>query len=676
MTQAGLLLFFPLLVYSESFLGPWGCQEDIVPTSTTTITSFVTLSGTVTSFYECLSGLPFCDRVVFQNNAISPTTSEDSRPTAVPAVGQPVTLSVTGSDGVPLAAELSSDGQLLLVDASTATNATVLFTDDDGFLRVYNSPSLVLFLGTWTRAERFRRRQSTDGISQIQYDSQSDLTADDKAGNFSFGAAGGVSLNVDGVDNNFYKSGTTGQTQLYAADEGVDPGFEFDGVSVIPVVQEDLPIVSFGSGSAIASATSTASSRAGSASNTGVDTTSNSSGQETIATPTSGPVPTSSQATGRTSTGGDTTLNPESSTSASAEDSSTQDSSSSTSFNGLCPTDSANPTVFATITGDGYEAVTDIISVGGAFYTCWCSSILNLFGPTRTELRTSSVFNGFTSTTKVIFTKEEISTVMSQTGVVPATTTSYLAWPARTRRRAARQATVSTPDALTRFAASNITAGCNLMVSYPVQSTVEKTTVITISTEKLFLKETTTTESKTTTEFYMSTSVEVIVATPSSFSATLGWRKASGGLTYLEGNTISSGAFELITTNAPAGQLLLDTTGRLVYSRTNPATSLVEDFYAAAPAVSDATTPTAVALKFALEATIIANDWQYIGFFPDRNTIIIDSSQSAGGYKNFGLCTFLGATPAENVDKLVIMIGDTKPDGASYCDFRSYLNFQ
>ncbi|KAF3163840.1 hypothetical protein TWF788_001304 [Orbilia oligospora] len=631
-----------------------GCENDAVSASltTSTVTSFITFGGTVTPFYDCFGQLPFCNAVNFEAGVGSLTSSETSEPTVIPAVGQPVTLSVTGSDGIPLAAELSSDGQLLLVDASTATNATVLFADGNGFLRVYNSPSQVLFLGSWTSsAGRFRRRQSTDAVSQIQSIDESNLTSSDKAGNFSFGAGGAIELNVDGVDNNFYKWGTTGQTQLYTADEGVDPGSEFDGVSVIPVLQEDLPPISLSSSSTSTSTTETASQ--GSSSGTGASTSSN---QQSITT-TSSTDTASTDTTSETGTQ-DTTAtssDPENSSSTSAEDSSTTAPSSSTAFTGSCPTDSANPTIFATITGNGFEAVTDIISAGGAFYTF-----------------TSSILDFSTSTSQTVVVEESISTILSQTGVIQATTTSYKPWPSRSRHRIPRAETISTPDALTRFPASNITVGCNLMVSYPVQSTVEETTTTTASGLTIVLDSTTTTNPTETTEYYMSTEVSVIVATPSSFSARLGWRRASGSLTYLEGGTISNSSFGLGTANAPAGSLTLDDTGRLVYPILDTNTGTNVNWYAAAPVVSDSTQPTAGPLMFAEEATVTSNGWQYIGFFPDRNTIFIDSSQSAGGYDNFGLCTYMGSS----VEKLIIMIGDTKPNDAAYCDFRSYLNFQ
>ncbi|KAK6514911.1 hypothetical protein TWF506_007273 [Arthrobotrys conoides] len=619
-----VLLFTPLLAHAQL---TDGCENGAASSSltTSTVTSFITLGGTVTSFYDCLDQLPFCNVVNFQTSTGSPTGSETLGPTVVPAVGQPVTLSVTGSDGIPLAAELSSDGQLLLVDASTSTNATVLFADEDGFLRVYSAPSQVLFLGSWSSARgRFRRRQSTEG------------------------------------------SGTTGQTELYTADEGLDPGSEFDGVSVIPVVQNDLPPISFSSSSTSTSSTGTGSQ--GSASSTEASITSD---QQSITTPSSNTA--STDATSETGTQDNTaTSDVENSSSTSAEGS-TKASSSSTGFTGVFPTDSVNPTVFATITRDGYEAVTDIISAGGAFYTCWCSSFLNLFAASRTVLFTSSVLDFSTSTSQTIVIEESTSTTLSRTGVLQATTTSYLPWPLRTRRGLPRAETISTPDALTRFPASNITVGCNLMVSYPVQATVEETTTATASGLTVVHDATTTIQLTETTEFYMSTEVSVVVATPSSFAARLGWRRSSGSLSYLEGGAISNSAFELEAVSAPAGLLTLDTTGRLVYPITDTNTGTTVDWYAAAPVVSDPNEATAVPLMFAEAATVASNGWQYIGFFPGGNTIFIDSSQSAGGYNNFGLCTYAGAT---TVETLVIMIDDTKPNDSLSCDFRSYLNFQ
>ncbi|KAK6355784.1 hypothetical protein TWF718_000166 [Orbilia javanica] len=629
-----------------------------------TVTSFTTVGGTITSFYDCFNPLPFCSAVIFGPNGVSPTSSGTSSSTAIPTSGQPVTLSVTGSDGIPLAAQLSSNGQLVLVDASTATNATVVYADGDGFLRVYSNPSQVLFLGSWAQNGRYRKRQSANGVSQIQSIDQANLTAADKAGNFSFGASGDIELNVDGVDNNFYKSGTTGQTQLYTADEGVDPGSEFDGVSVVPVIQNYLPVISVGGSSTTEPATATSQ---GSSSGTGLNTT---SGQQTVTTATTNTTTSGETASGTGTASATATSNAENSSSTSADES---NSASSTGFTSACPTDSANPTVFATITGDGYEAVTDIISVGGAFYTCWCSSFLNLFAGSRTVTVTSSILDLSTSISKTIVTEESTSVILSQTGVIPATTTSYIPWPSRTRRQRQQEETISTPDALTRFAESNITAGCNLMVSYPIQSTIEETILTTAPGLTVSIEATTTSKVTETTEFYASTEVSVVVATPSSFNAVLGWRRPSGSLTYLEGGTISNNAFELETANGPAGQLTLDTTGRLVYPRLDSNTGLMVDWYAAALVVSDATQPTAAPLMFAQEATVTSNGWEYVGFFSDRNTIIIDPSQSAGGYNKFGLCTYSGAT---TVEKLVVTIDDTKPDDATYCDFRSFLNFQ
>ncbi|KAK6500346.1 hypothetical protein TWF481_010690 [Arthrobotrys musiformis] len=643
----------------EQNLNTW----DVSVSATSTVTSFVTVSasGTITSFYNCFNQLPFCSAVYFGTNAGSLTSPQPSGATAVPSVGQPVTLSVTGSDGIPLAAELSASGQLLLVDASASTNATVLFADENGFLRVYNDPSLVLFLGSWTssRAGRFGRRQSTDGVSQIQSINETDLTSSDKAGNFSFGSTGAIQLNVDGVENNFYKSDTTGETQLYTADEGVDPGSEFDGVTVVPVIQDDLPSFSSSSSSAASSTTSSQDS----SSSTGVDTSSSSRQQTTTTSESESTTGTASSETASETTSEDATTDAEGSTT--SEDSSVTDTSgsSTTAFTGSCPTDTANPTVFASITGDGYEAVRDVISVGGAFYTCWCSSFLNLFAASRTIQVTSTLLDLSTLTSTTVIVEEETSITSSVTGVIRATTTSYVPWPSRTRRRIPRQESISTPDILTRFAASNITAGCNIMVSYPSQSTIEEVTTVTGSeSTTVILDETTTTTTTETTEFYMSTSTSVIVATPSSYSGTLGWRRGSGSLSYLEDGTISNSIFELEVSTAPAGQFTLDDTGRLVFPITDSGTTT--NWYATAPTLSGSTP---VTLKFATEATVASNGWEYIGFFPDRNTVILDSSQSAGGYNGFALCIFSGST----AEILVLTVDDARPSDATYCDYRA-----
>ncbi|KAK6530759.1 hypothetical protein TWF281_007597 [Arthrobotrys megalospora] len=651
-----IFFLFPLAAYAQL--------------TTTTVTSFVTLGGTVTSYYECTSSLPFCQGFVFPTSATftSPTSSASSGPTVAPAVGQPVTLSVTGSDGIPLAAELLDGGQLILVDQSTSTNAAVLFSDGDGFLRIYDTPSQVLFLGSWTRAGRYRRRQPTDSVSQIQSTDQGSLSTDDKAGNFSYGTGGGIELNVDGIDNVFYKSGTTGETQLYTADEGVDPGSEFDSVSVVPVIQDDLPIISYSSSST--AAPTTAASDSTSSTEVGTTSTISNSDQET----TTSSVPTTDSEISSTSTTQDNNSETDSSSSTSSEESSatSTDSSSSTSFDSVCPTDTADPTVFATITGDDYVAVTDIISVGGAFYTCWCSSFLNLFAATRTVTRISPVIDLTSSLNKTTITSTETSTLVSQTGVITRTTTSYLSWPISQRHKHLRQTDFTTPDALTRFDASNITVGCNMMVSYPLQSTIEEISTVTSSGATVIVDIATATEPVTKTEFFMSTELHTATATPSSYSGVLGWRRPSGNLAYLEGTTPNSGAFDVLTTNGPAGRLELDQYGRLMYPVTDG--QITTDYYAAAQPASDSIQ--SGYLRFALPATISTNGWTYVGFLPSGNTIFLDLAQNAGGFNNFGLCSYAGATPADNVERLIIMVNATTPTGATYCDFRSFLNFQ
>ncbi|KAK6339724.1 hypothetical protein TWF718_009117 [Orbilia javanica] len=146
------------------------------------------------------------------------------------SAGVPFTLNIFGPNDISLAAVIDSTGAVELVDASTAgSDATPVYIDDLGFIRLLNSQDDVLYFPDLTFPKLFKR-QSTNGKAATKPDSQ--LTDSDTAGNFSASVTNIILRHEDIEIGLFFNSPTSsrslgkrqsGGRGLYAVPSGQKP---------------------------------------------------------------------------------------------------------------------------------------------------------------------------------------------------------------------------------------------------------------------------------------------------------------------------------------------------------------------------------------------------------------------------------------------------------------------
>ncbi|TGJ63205.1 hypothetical protein EYR41_011143 [Orbilia oligospora] len=186
-------------------------QSTALFTSFTTevILTTETIFGTVT--VDC-NGVPI-DSVT--------TTAQGAATDVAISAGVPFALNIFGPGDISLAAVVNSNGVVDLVDASTATgDATPVYIDELGFIRLLNSQDDVLYFPDLTFPKLFKR-QSTNGKAATKPESQ--LTTSDTPGNFS-ASVSNIVLKHDGTNVGLYFDGAiNGRRGFFGVPSGQTP---------------------------------------------------------------------------------------------------------------------------------------------------------------------------------------------------------------------------------------------------------------------------------------------------------------------------------------------------------------------------------------------------------------------------------------------------------------------
>ncbi|KAF3298240.1 hypothetical protein TWF132_000074 [Orbilia oligospora] len=202
-------------------------QSTALFTSFTTevILTTETIFGTVT--VDC-NGVPIGTRTRTQTIPSTITITDSVTTTAQGAAtdvaisaGVPFALNIFGPGDISLAAVVNSNGVVDLVDASTATgDATPVYIDELGFIRLLNSQDDVLYFPDLTFPKLFKR-QSTNGKAATKPESQ--LTTSDTPGNFS-ASVSNIVLKHDGTNVGLYFDGAiNGRRGFFGVPSGQTP---------------------------------------------------------------------------------------------------------------------------------------------------------------------------------------------------------------------------------------------------------------------------------------------------------------------------------------------------------------------------------------------------------------------------------------------------------------------
>ncbi|KAF3175850.1 hypothetical protein TWF788_008320 [Orbilia oligospora] len=149
------------------------------------------------------------------------TTAQGAATDVAISAGVPFALNIFGPGDISLAAVVDSNGIVDLVDASTATDdATPVYIDDLGFIRLLNSQDDVLYFPDLTFPKLFRR-QGTNGKAATKPESQ--LITSDTSGNFS-ASVSNIVLKHDGTNVGLYFDGAiNGRRGFFGVPSGQTP---------------------------------------------------------------------------------------------------------------------------------------------------------------------------------------------------------------------------------------------------------------------------------------------------------------------------------------------------------------------------------------------------------------------------------------------------------------------
>ncbi|KAF3225743.1 hypothetical protein TWF191_005090 [Orbilia oligospora] len=149
------------------------------------------------------------------------TTAQGAATDVAISAGVPFALNIFGPGDISLAAVVDSNGIVDLVDASTATDdATPVYIDDLGFIRLLNSQDYVLYFPDLTFPKLFRR-QGTNGKAATKPESQ--LITSDTSGNFS-ASVSNIVLKHDGTNVGLYFDGAiNGRRGFFGVPSGQTP---------------------------------------------------------------------------------------------------------------------------------------------------------------------------------------------------------------------------------------------------------------------------------------------------------------------------------------------------------------------------------------------------------------------------------------------------------------------
>ncbi|KAF3287726.1 hypothetical protein TWF970_007434 [Orbilia oligospora] len=194
-----------LVSNSDTSTGPPGVATETVietvsegtRTQTQTIPSTITITDSVT------------------------TTAQGAATDVAISAGVPFALNIFGPGDISLAAVVDSNGVVDPVDASTATgDATPVYIDDLGFIRLLNSQDDVLYFPDLTFPKLFKR-QGTNGKAATKPESQ--LTTSDTPGNFS-ASVSNIVLKHDGTNVGLYFDGAiNGRRGFFGVPSGQTP---------------------------------------------------------------------------------------------------------------------------------------------------------------------------------------------------------------------------------------------------------------------------------------------------------------------------------------------------------------------------------------------------------------------------------------------------------------------
>ncbi|KAK6352340.1 hypothetical protein TWF730_009170 [Orbilia blumenaviensis] len=150
------------------------------------------------------------------------TTTISVATTDIPiSAGVPFAINIFGGDDVALAAIVDGAGAVNLVDATTAIDATPVYIDDSGLIRLLNSQDEVLYFADLTFPRLFRR-QSITGKALVKPAAQ--LSATDTSGNFSAsGSALALRRNSIGIGFFFDNPSSGAGRGLYGVPNGQTP---------------------------------------------------------------------------------------------------------------------------------------------------------------------------------------------------------------------------------------------------------------------------------------------------------------------------------------------------------------------------------------------------------------------------------------------------------------------
>ncbi|KAK6498923.1 hypothetical protein TWF481_011493 [Arthrobotrys musiformis] len=187
-------------------------------TSTTLSTGIAT--ETVTVAVGTLTETQTIHSTTTGTTSVTTTVSGSATDIAISA-GVPFALNIFGPGDVSLAAVVDSTGAVELVDASTVSgDATAVYIDDVGFIRLLDSQDDVLYFPGLTFPKLFQR-QTTTGKAAAK--AESELSTSDTAGNFS-ASASSIVLEHEGTGVGFFfNNPASGRRGFYGVPSGQTP---------------------------------------------------------------------------------------------------------------------------------------------------------------------------------------------------------------------------------------------------------------------------------------------------------------------------------------------------------------------------------------------------------------------------------------------------------------------